>query len=87
MRHFAITSTFAVSTLWAAAGACSVRGANAPGANVERQSEAEYDLARDYFYKNQPRQALDHVRKAIDLDSDNANALYFASTIHLFFCS
>ena len=87
MRHFTRVSTFAFSTLLAAAGACSARGANAPGANVERQSEAEYDLARDYFYKNQPRAALDHVRKAIDLDGDNANALYFASTIHLFFCS
>lgn len=87
MQHFARVSTFAVSTLWAAVGACSVRGANAPATSAERQSEAEYDLARDSFYKNQPRQALDHVRKAIDLDSDNSNALYFASTIHLFFCS
>jgi Tfp pilus assembly protein PilF len=30
---------------------------------------------------------LDHCRKAIELDEDNAPALYFASTIHLFFCS
>src|ERR1017187_5236967 len=73
--------------LWAAVGACSVRGASAPGGNPERQSEAEYDLARDFFYKDQPRRALDHCRKAIDLDGENANALYFASTIHLFFCS
>jgi Tfp pilus assembly protein PilF len=64
-----------------------VRGANAPATSVERQSDAEYDLARDYFYKDQPRQALDHVRKAIELDGENANALYFASTIHLYFCS
>jgi type IV pilus assembly protein PilF len=87
LRHFAGSSTFAVSTLSAAAGACSVKGANAPATSAERQSEAEYDLARDAFYKEQPRQALDYVRKAIDLDSDNANALYFASTIHLYFCS
>lgn len=66
---------------------CGGRGANAPGGSVERQSEAEYDIARDYFYKNQPRLALDHVRKAAELDDQNAKALYFASTIHLFFCS
>lgn len=87
MLRFARVSTFAVATLWAAVGACSARGANAPGGNLERQSEAEYDLSRDYFYKGQPRLALDHCRKAIALDSDNANALYFASTIHLYFCS
>lgn len=54
---------------------------------MQRQSEAEYDLARDLFYKNQPRPALDHCRRAIELDSENAQALYFASTIHLYFCS
>jgi Tfp pilus assembly protein PilF len=44
-------------------------------------------LARDFFYRGQPRSALDHCRKAIELDRENANALYFASTIHLYFCS
>jgi Tfp pilus assembly protein PilF len=69
-----------------ACSATSPRGAGAPG-SPERQSDAEYDVARDYFYKGQPRLALDHCRRAIDLDEDNAKALYFASTIHLFFCS
>lgn len=87
MLRFAQVSTFAIATLWAAVGACSARGANVPGANPERQSDAEYDLARDYFYKGQPRQALDHCRTAIELNAENANALYFASTIHLYFCS
>jgi tetratricopeptide (TPR) repeat protein len=64
-----------------------VRGSVAPGANPERQAEAEYDLAREYFYKAEPRMALDHCRKAIELDSSNAHALYFASTLHLYFCS
>jgi Tfp pilus assembly protein PilF len=53
----------------------------------ERQSESEYDVARDYFYKDRPRFALDHIRRAIELDDQNAKALYFASAIHLFFCS
>ena len=66
---------------------CAPRSAASPGANPERQSEAEYDLARDYFFRGQPRLALDHVRKAISVNDRNAKALYFASTIHLFFCS
>jgi Tfp pilus assembly protein PilF len=55
--------------------------------NPEKASEAEYDLARDYFYKEQPRLALDHCKRAIELNDENAKALYFASTLHLFFCS
>ncbi len=61
---------------------------NTPGAqSPERQSDAEYDLARDYFYKGQPRAALDHGLKAVDLNGDNAKALYFTSTLYLWFCS
>lgn len=74
-------------SLCAAMAACSFRGPSSPATSSERQSEAEYDLARDLFYKGQPRPALDHCRKAIELDDQNAKALYFASTLHLFFCS
>jgi len=63
------------------------RGTETPHANPLRQSQSEYDLARDYFYHGQPRLALDHCRKAIEFDDQNAKAQYFASTIHLFFCS
>lgn len=77
----------AVLSSFAAVSACSGRGPNAPGVNPEAQSDSEYDLARDYFYKGQPRLALDHCRKAVELNDENAKALYFASTIHLFFCS
>ena len=72
---------------FAPASACSGKGQLAGRVDPERQSEAEYDVARDYFFKGQPRLALDHCRKAIELDDQNAKALYFASTIHLFFCS
>jgi Tfp pilus assembly protein PilF len=67
-------------------GGCGARDSNVPGSS-ERQSDAEYDLAREYFFKGDPRRALDHCRKAIGLDGENAKALYFASTIHLYFCS
>lgn len=88
LRRFDLPKYFcAVLFSCVAAAACGGRGANAPGASPERQSEAEYDVARDLFYKGQPRLALDHCRKAIELDDQDAKALYFASTIHLFFCS
>src|SRR5262245_3367297 len=62
-------------------------GSQAPGAqSPERQSEAEYDLARDSFYKGSPRAALDHALKAVQLDDANAKALYFTSTVYLWFC-
>jgi Tfp pilus assembly protein PilF len=80
-----VASVLALASLSAAVAACSVRGANAP--NPERQSEAQYDVARDYFYKAQPRLALEHCQRAVELDGENAKALYFASAIHLFFCS
>jgi Tfp pilus assembly protein PilF len=71
-----------------ATASCGGKEANGPqGSNPERQSDAEYDVARDYFYKGQPRLALDHCRRAIELNEENSKALYFASTIHLFFCS
>jgi type IV pilus assembly protein PilF len=68
---------------------CSGKGASAPpGAqSPERRSDAEYDLARDYFYRGTPRVALDHALKAVELNEQNGPALYFTSTIYLWFCS
>jgi Tfp pilus assembly protein PilF len=66
---------------------CEDKGPVAPNISPERRSEAEYDVARDYFFKAQPRQALEHIHNAVRFNPDNAKALYFASAIHLFFCS
>ena len=84
----------AVSLLLAGVGgllftACSPsKGSQAPGAqSVERQSDSEYDLARDLFEKGNPRAALDHATKAITLNEDNDKAQYFVAVIHLSFCS
>jgi Tfp pilus assembly protein PilF len=70
------------------AGGCTQR-TTTPGDihSPERQSETEYALAKEYFYKGDPRQALDHVLRAVQLNADNPRALYFASTIFLYFCS
>jgi type IV pilus assembly protein PilF len=78
---------WATVAIVAVASGCFSRGAEAGGANPVRQSESEYDLARDAFYRNDPRLALDHCRRAVEYDDQNAKALYFASAIHLFFCS
>ena len=90
MQPGEVTSFFlfvASLSLCVAVAACSGKGPNAPTSSPERQSEAEYDVARDFFFKGQPRLALEHCRRAIELDEENARALYFASTIHLSFCS
>jgi type IV pilus assembly protein PilF len=90
LQRIHVVWTFAFLALFAGMPACGGRGAtgaNGAAVDPERQSEAEYDVARDYFFKGQPRLALDHDRKAVELDDQNAKALYFASAIHLFFCS
>ncbi|HEV8244485.1 MAG TPA: tetratricopeptide repeat protein [Polyangiaceae bacterium] len=64
-------------------------GNGGPGAQApERQSEAEYDVARDLWLKRQqPREALDHALKAVELDDENAEAAHLAALIYLGFCS
>jgi Tfp pilus assembly protein PilF len=71
----------------ACAAACAPASGNPHAQSPERQAEAEYDLAREYFYKGHPREALDHVLKADKLDDTNTKALYFTSAIYLSFCS
>jgi len=54
----------------------------------ERQSVAEYDIAKDLFLnRRQPRDALSHVLKAIELDDENADAEHLAALIYLYFCA
>jgi Tfp pilus assembly protein PilF len=80
---------------WSVAGGLSMclcactrsgRGANAPDA--ERQSDAEYDVARDLFLsRHDPRGALAHAQKSIELNDQNAEAQHFVAIIYLYFCS
>lgn len=80
-----------VIALMAGAVACGGSHNSDPDAphaqSPERQSAAEYDLARDYFSKGSPRGALDHALKAVQLNDENAKALYLTSAIYLSFCS
>jgi Tfp pilus assembly protein PilF len=68
--------------------ACSRSGRGANSADGERQSEAEYDMARDLFLtRRDPRGALAHVQKAVELNDGNADAYHLAALIYLSFCS
>src|SRR5260221_9885107 len=55
--------------------ACTRTGRGANAADAERQSESEYDVARDLFLsRHDPRGALGHAEKAIELNDQNAEA-------------
>ena len=68
---------------------CSSGSASGPTArDPDRMSESEYDVARDlWLRRNQPREALAHALKAIDLDGDNAEAAHLVALLYLDFCS
>lgn len=67
---------------------CAGSKSQQPGAqSPERQSDAEYDIARDLFTKGNARPALDHVEKAVALNEENDKAHYLRAAILLSFCS
>lgn len=76
-------STLAI-TLGCGAGSSGGMGPQDPS----RQSEAEYDVARDlWLRRQQTRQALDHALKAVELDEENAEAHHLVALLYLDFCS
>ncbi len=77
--------TAAALASWGCPGSKQGEGPNAQ--SPERQSDAEYDLARDLFAKGNPRAALDHAQKAVSLNDENEKANYMVSVIYLSFCS
>ena len=68
---------------------CSSGGGTGPGArDPVRMSESEYDIARDlWLRRNQPREALAHALKAVELDDGNAEAAHLVALLYLDFCS
>jgi type IV pilus assembly protein PilF len=75
-------------TVGSAAIGCSPKGTGGMTAqSPERQSEAEYDVARDLFGRGEVRRALDHALKACELNDENPKALYFTAAIYLSFCA
>ncbi len=63
------------------------QGGGPTAQSPERQSEDQYHVALDLFNKGNLRLALDTLRRAIELDGDNAKANYLASAVHQAFCS
>ena len=89
---FRAACVFSASIMLAAAcvlsAGCGPKGQSGITAqSPERQSDAEYDVARDYFGRNEPRAALDHALKAVELNEENDKALYFTAAIYLSFCA
>lgn len=78
-----------IGLLVIAAIAMGCGAAKGPGAaDPIRQSDSEYDLAREIFLgQNDPRKALAHVKAAIELHGKNAEAHHLAALIYLYFCS
>lgn len=97
MRKIPLTATsaslavglVALSTLGAlGSAACSPKGGNGISAqSPERQSETEYDLSVDLFKRGNAREALDHSRRAVELNEENAKAQYLTATLYLSFCA
>lgn len=75
-----------VAVLLVAASGCTKRRP-AAGADPQRQSESEYDLARDSLYRADPRGALAHAEKAVEYDEDNAEAHHMVALVYLYFCA
>jgi type IV pilus assembly protein PilF len=72
--------------LGVALGACA--GAGGSGVDdPDQMAVAEYDLARDALKRERPREALEHVQKALELDDDNADAAYLGAAVYLGFCA
>src|SRR5262249_20353795 len=58
-----------------------------PAQDPERQSVAEHDIATDLWLKrNEPRLALGHALKAVELNEDNAEASHLVALLYLDFC-
>ena len=68
--------------------ACNAGNPKVPtGGDPVRMSESETDIAKDlWLRRNQPREALGHALDAVDLDSENAEALHLVALLYLDLC-
>ncbi|SRR5664279_527611 len=62
-------------------------GGTAGGTTSDRQSEAEYDLARDsWLRRGDARNGLAHALRALEIDDDNADAHHLVTLVFLDLC-
>jgi type IV pilus assembly protein PilF len=68
--------------------ACMSGGDGPQAQDASRQSESEYDIARDlWLRRGHARDALEHALKAVKLDDENAEAQHLVALLYLDFCS
>jgi Tfp pilus assembly protein PilF len=80
--------TLAVCVLALGASCAGNRGKGPAGADAEKQSESEYDIAREMFLtRRDARGALAHAQKATEFNEENAEAHHFVALIYLYFCA
>ena len=66
---------------------CAGQSKTPGGADPERMSESEYDVARDLWLRQgKAREALSHALKAAELDEQNAEATHLVALLYLDFC-
>jgi Tfp pilus assembly protein PilF len=83
-----LVSKLSSLVLIAALVACSSNAGGPQAQDPTRQSESEYDIARDlWLRRGQTREALEHALKAVDLDDENAEACHLVALLYLDFCS
>jgi type IV pilus assembly protein PilF len=82
-----LVATLLVVVVIVGGAGCSRTGRGANGADVEGQSEAEYDVARDLLTRHDRRGALAHAQKAVELNDGNADAYHLVALIYLDFCA
>lgn len=84
-RPTTLLAPIALALVVSAMGCAGSRGR---GADPEKQSDSEYDLARELFMnRHDARGALAHAQKATELNDENAEALHFTALIYLYFCT
>lgn len=87
LPRVALTAAIALAIAAPLAMGCTGKSSGQPNAkSPETQSDAEYDLARDLFSKGKPREALDHARKAAELNEENDKAHYMVAVVLISFC-
>jgi Tfp pilus assembly protein PilF len=82
------TGSAVVLPLLLVLASCSGGGNGPRPQDASRQSESEYDIARDlWLRRGQTREALEHALKAVELDDENADASHLCALLYLDFCS
>ncbi|HVU01294.1 MAG TPA: tetratricopeptide repeat protein [Polyangiaceae bacterium] len=77
-----------VFAVWVAACGGGSGSGGMPAKDPERQSVAEHDIATDlWLRRRQPRQALEHALRAVQLNDENAEACHLVALLYLDFCS